>query len=647
VVLAFSRVDLGGGGTLTVHDGASAAADVLWRCGGCSDTPPPLVSSGSALYLAYASSANWEGRGAGFSAHYFAAYKEQGAFGVAEDALLLSQPVQFASAKWLIEPAFLSTVHEIEVELVGTEANTTTEGTCADVQFKGHRNVVDPPGGRLAWHCGTLRTDGDGATLVDAVLGDRAFALRPSGRHRTYQADPGATAYGCAAQGVEYPAPAGYAALDPLPACTFAIVPLESASSVAAKLTGLQMAGEAALAAYAGSTARGQLLWECRGGECPSSQTVTSSCGKLTIVVENATESTGAAQLNIEYAYVAGEPEYGCPDETGVFIEDDTSVASMLIVWSILGGSLCFMVCLAMIYSRRVRRGRMKVMDYEALHVPHIRVPEAMDFYPRKLATMMLRHGECLICYEGSARVFDLPGCKHSICVEDMTNYLNTALGDASMFPLKCPMHYSGCTTVVAPAWSRKVLPKSAYLKFAMFHERAVLGEGMDCVFCKKFVHLPPMADMKTPMVSCPHCHKHFCMKCKIAWHIGATCEENNGEDDIENWAEAIGASKCPSCEKFIEKSDAETCNHMVHKTTDAIPCVRERTDYCYLCGTEVAPGYPHIEIDNPTVNHFPDGVFQECRKVMEKKAKKNTRRVHPEQHNDDGSGSDDSWGSF
>lgn len=32
------------------------------------------------------------------------------------------------------------------------------------------------------------------------------------------------------------------------------------------------------------------------------------------------------------------------------------------------------------------------------------------------------------------------------------------------------------------------------------------------------------------------------------------------------------------------------------------------------LCGEEVAPDYPHNEINNPGVNHFPDGVFQKCR---------------------------------
>ena len=68
----------------------------------------------------------------------------------------------------------------------------------------------------------------------------------------------------------------------------------------------------------------------------------------------------------------------------------------------------------------------------------------------------------------------------------------------------------------------------------------------------------------------------------------------------------------------MIEKDDPETCNHMVHKSTDGIPCVKDRTDFCYCCGLEVTPDYPHYEKMNPNVNHFPDGVYNDCRVVLE-----------------------------
>ena len=39
------------------------------------------------------------------------------------------------------------------------------------------------------------------------------------------------------------------------------------------------------------------------------------------------------------------------------------------------------------------------------------------------------------------------------------------------------------------------------------------------------------------------------------------------------------------------------------------------------LCGLEVLPEYPHEEVNCPGVNHFPDGVFQDCRTVKRQEA--------------------------
>ncbi len=37
------------------------------------------------------------------------------------------------------------------------------------------------------------------------------------------------------------------------------------------------------------------------------------------------------------------------------------------------------------------------------------------------------------------------------------------------------------------------------------------------------------------------------------------------------------------------------------------------------LCGTEVLPDYPHNEVRNVGLNHFPNGVFQICRVIVQK----------------------------
>ncbi|GMI10766.1 hypothetical protein TrRE_jg3075 [Triparma retinervis] len=223
----------------------------------------------------------------------------------------------------------------------------------------------------------------------------------------------------------------------------------------------------------------------------------------------------------------------------------------------------------------------------------------------------MLKTGECTICF-GDEKTFKLPGCKHEVCLDCLRSYIHTALGDASMFPIKCPMHHTGCLTVFEPKFAQRVLNRDEFERFNLFNDRAVYGDGMACIFCGNFVIFPDR--MGGVMVACPYCRQRFCMKCKVAWHVGVDCMEE-GKDDLEEWRKLHGATRCPGCFKVIEKDDPETCNHMVHKAVDSIPCVQERTDFCYCCGLEVTPDYPHFELMNPGVNHFPDGVYNDCRR--------------------------------
>ena len=48
---------------------------------------------------------------------------------------------------------------------------------------------------------------------------------------------------------------------------------------------------------------------------------------------------------------------------------------------------------------------------------------------------------------------------------------------------------------------------------------------------------------------------------------------EIRGEVELEEWRRSRGAQRCPGCYKIIEKDDAETCNHMVHKVGPRSQC--------------------------------------------------------------------------
>jgi hypothetical protein len=248
-----------------------------------------------------------------------------------------------------------------------------------------------------------------------------------------------------------------------------------------------------------------------------------------------------------------------------------------------------------------------------------------------------LPKGQCLICKTERVKVFKMK-CSHTICLEDTKGYLLSALGDISMFPIKCPMHFEGCSGCIDASIARQILNPSQYERYIEFSDRSLYGDGMRCVFCANYVVYPNEMN-RLSQVQCPYCIQYFCVRCKKPWHYNKKCIMDLIDNSLEIWKKKSGAQPCPCCKKLIEKDDPDTCNHMVHKITDAIPCIRERTDFCCkflsfldrifvlmiyfstidLCGEEVLPDYPHEEARNVGVNHFPDGVFQKCRKVLQK----------------------------
>ena len=213
---------------------------------------------------------------------------------------------------------------------------------------------------------------------------------------------------------------------------------------------------------------------------------------------------------------------------------------------------------------------RRKYVKATSLHPPY---SPTID----KLRNKFLFTDTCCICKE-NCKVLKL-SCSHIICPEDLKGYISAALGDISMFPLKCPMFHMGCSGFIETKTAKRVMSAAQYERFCDFSDRALYGEGMRCLFCNNYVCYP--ANESISMVECPYCVQRFCVKCKRPWHYGKGCPLDAVDDDLEKWKRHSGAQKCPTCGKLIEKDDPNTCNHMVHKITDGIPCVRERTDFC------------------------------------------------------------------
>ena len=140
-------------------------------------------------------------------------------------------------------------------------------------------------------------------------------------------------------------------------------------------------------------------------------------------------------------------------------------------------------------------------------------------------------------------------------------------------------MHYESCTGLLQASTAKRVLTEPLYIRFLEFSDRALYGDGIRCIYCFNFVNFP---NQIISMVACPYCMKRFCMRCKKPWHINnEKCALDKIDDSLEEWKILSGAIKCPACLKLIEKDDPDTCNHMVHKITDGIPCIHDRTDFC------------------------------------------------------------------
>ena len=88
-----------------------------------------------------------------------------------------------------------------------------------------------------------------------------------------------------------------------------------------------------------------------------------------------------------------------------------------------------------------------------------------------------MRPGNCIVCF-GNEKTLRLNGCCHQICAGCLRRYVLTALGDASMFPLKCPMHHAGCETVADAKFIQRVLiNRVEFERFNKLNDRALFGE--------------------------------------------------------------------------------------------------------------------------------------------------------------------------
>lgn len=139
-----------------------------------------------------------------------------------------------------------------------------------------------------------------------------------------------------------------------------------------------------------------------------------------------------------------------------------------------------------------------------------------------------------------------------------------------------------------------KYLSKSNLEKFNRYSMQQVLSKASDVAWCPDptcgmaFLYDESRDDCH---YVCLKCNKNYCLKCRIDYHYGLTCEEQKTQtailgrakkqeeeakldQDFQAYALHKNMKQCSQCKFWVEKS--EGCNHMT---------CRCKYEFCYACG--------------------------------------------------------------
>lgn len=664
VVIEFLAMDLRGGGQLAVYEGpgdvasastTSLASRLLWQCSSCSTVPRPLLTHAGGLFVTFTSSSSMSStsRGSGFKAVYWtlngtsasSLLQATSSLSSAPGAVLemplgysmsssrsnrttswrlgLGQTLEQAQTSKAILRVFprytaTATANHTRRAWDGRPGNSSLDslggpapscGFVQDVAGAGRRHALYAVNSSLFMLASQAAQAYQKTSIGDKMLYNVAGSTDTT---TTFAADPLSLLFAAST-------------------CKYTI---DSATTQSVVLTVKSFNqggdGDARLVILGGVLGNDAMLFDSQGqgggggGGSVSNLDLVAPCGVATIILSSSSSSSPQHSLELSYGLNPQDNGMDCYNYKQSLLPKIKKPDPLIPLYIALGAlGMCCLSCVVFYHIRRlVRRywpqeGFLAIL-FQRMRTYRVVTPRHLRYRPKldEARNRLLPRGKCCVCQEPEVQVFRLD-CRHGLCMECIRGYLTSALGDISMFPVKCPLHYEGCTGTIGAKISKRVLTRPMFDKFNEFTDRMLYGEGMRCIYCDNFVNFP--VEGAISMVECPYCIQQFCMRCKKGWHFGSRCPLDKVDDSLDDWREQSQAQRCPCCRKLIEKDDPNTCNHMVHKITDGIPCLRDRTDFCYLCGAEVLPDYPHEEVRNPGINHFPDGVFQTCRTVAQR----------------------------
>ncbi|CAH8387477.1 unnamed protein product [Eruca vesicaria subsp. sativa] len=196
----------------------------------------------------------------------------------------------------------------------------------------------------------------------------------------------------------------------------------------------------------------------------------------------------------------------------------------------------------------------------------------------------------CMICMDEkpSSDMFrGLVTCTHAYCTQCTIHYVETKIKENSA-RIKCPD--LECTRLIEPYMCRDLIPRNMFERWEKILCESLISswDKLYCPFkdCSSVMILDDVggSDANVTQTECPSCHRMFCAKCKVAWHVGIGCEEygntkkkSSDEEDalLVQMAKNKYWKRCPSCKFYVEK--VVGCVHMT---------CRCGSEFCYDCGS-------------------------------------------------------------
>jgi E3 ubiquitin-protein ligase RNF144 len=170
-------------------------------------------------------------------------------------------------------------------------------------------------------------------------------------------------------------------------------------------------------------------------------------------------------------------------------------------------------------------------------------------------------------------RKFSIGSCGHAFCSGCVAQYVAAKLRE-NLARVECPD--PGCRGVgaVDPASCRGIVSPDLLDKWGLLLCESALGaKKVYCPYRECSAPLLTDGDAAAAAIAeaeCPHCHRLFCARWAVPWHVGVRCWEfqllgrdERGREDLllRQLAGRQRWQRCPKCHMYVEKS--EGCNYI------------------------------------------------------------------------------------